>query len=51
YGGSGAPAGDLDARPVFHMGQPYSLLLNLPPLTGLVLLPEQNDPSGDNGDG
>jgi 1,4-alpha-glucan branching enzyme len=41
YGGNGGTNGDLCALPIFHMGQPYSLVLNLPPLTGVVLVPDQ----------
>ncbi len=39
YDGGGAINGDVCASPVFHMGQPYSLVVDLPPLTGLVLVP------------
>ncbi|MBK7540546.1 MAG: 1,4-alpha-glucan branching protein GlgB [Candidatus Competibacteraceae bacterium] len=41
YGGGGGINGEICALPVFHMGQPCSLLVNLPPLTGLVLTPVQ----------
>ena len=41
YAGSGAINGDLQAFPVPHMGQLCSLLVDLPPLTGLVLMPCQ----------
>lgn len=40
YGGSGMVNGDLCALPVLHMGQPCALVLDLPPLTALVLVPE-----------
>jgi 1,4-alpha-glucan branching enzyme len=40
YGGGGGANGDLSALPVFHMGQPFSLTVNLPPLTGVVLVPD-----------
>jgi len=40
YGGGGGTNGDLSALPVFHMGQPFSLTVNLPPLTGVVLVPD-----------
>jgi len=42
YGGSGMTNEDLYAAPIFCMGQPCSLLLNLPPLTGIVLTPHWN---------
>ena len=41
YGGSGltnATRGDILAVSVFHMGQTYSLVVDLPPLAGVVLL-------------
>ena len=41
YGGSGltnATRGDILAVSVFHMGQTYSLVMDLPPLAGVVLL-------------
>ena len=41
YGGSGltnATRGDILAVSVFHMGQTYSLVVDLPPLAGIVLL-------------
>ena len=41
YAGSGAINADLQAFPVPHMGQICSLLVDLPPLTGLVLIPCQ----------
>jgi 1,4-alpha-glucan branching enzyme len=40
YGGDGAMNGTVCAVPVFHMGQPYSLAVDLPPLTGIVLVPD-----------
>ena len=43
YGGGGGLNGELCALPVFHMGQAFSLILNLPPLTGVVLV---LDPAG-----
>ena len=42
YGGSGltnATRGDILAVSVFHMGQTYSLVVDLPPLAGVVLHP------------
>ena len=51
YGGGGALNGELQALAVFHMGQPYSLLLNLPPLTGIVLVPERFELVSDYDDG
>ena len=39
YAGGGATNQDLRAFSVPHMGQPCSLLMDLPPLTGLVLTP------------
>ncbi len=42
YDGGGltnAARGDLFAAPVFHMGQTYSLVVDLPPLTGVVFMP------------
>lgn len=39
YGGSGMINDDLYAAPIFCMGQPCSLLVNLPPLAGIVLRP------------
>ncbi len=42
YGGSGMINEDLYAAPIFCMGQPCSLLLNLPPLAGIVLVPNFN---------
>ncbi|MDQ5909945.1 MAG: 1,4-alpha-glucan branching enzyme GlgB [Pseudomonadota bacterium] len=39
YAGGGVINQDLRAFSVPHMGQPYSLLVDLPPLTGLVLTP------------
>lgn len=39
YGGSGATNGDVCASPIFHMRQPCSLVVDLPPLAGLVLAP------------
>ena len=44
YGGSGltnATRGDILAVSVFHMGQTYSLVVDLPPLAGVVLLSHQ----------
>lgn len=41
YGGSGltnATRGDILAVSVFHMGQTYSLVVDLPPLAGMVFL-------------
>ena len=39
YGGGGMINDDLYAAPIFCMGQPCSLLVNLPPLAGIVLRP------------
>ncbi len=41
YGGDGGMNGDVYATPVFHMGQSYSLVIDLPPLTGIVLTPAE----------
>ncbi len=41
YGGDGGMNDDAYATPVFHMGQPYSLVIDLPPLTGVVLTPAE----------
>lgn len=43
YAGSGMVNGLVEAFPIPHMGQPYSLSVNLPPLTGLVLVPAAGD--------
>ncbi len=37
YGGSGVKNDDIYAEPVVHMGQAYSLLMDLPPLTGVII--------------
>ncbi|MDS4042520.1 MAG: 1,4-alpha-glucan branching protein GlgB [Candidatus Competibacter sp.] len=48
YGGDGAAGdGDLCAGPVFHMGQPCSLVVDLPPLTGKVFV-SCGEASGEN---
>ena len=39
YGGSGVCNSEVCAVPVGYMGQPYSFTINLPPLTGIVLIP------------
>lgn len=38
YGGGGMDNGMVHADSVPHLGYPYSLVLNLPPLTGLILV-------------
>lgn len=43
YGGSGRRNDAICALPVFHRGQSYSLVVSLPPLTGIVLVPDQID--------
>lgn len=45
YCGDGGVVGDICALPVYHMGQPYSLLMDLPPLTGVVLVLDVDYPS------
>jgi 1,4-alpha-glucan branching enzyme len=37
YGGSGAICGQVRADSIPHLGYPCSIVLELPPLTGLVL--------------
>jgi 1,4-alpha-glucan branching enzyme len=39
YGGSGVVNGEVCAASILHMGQPYSLIVDLPPLTGIVMVP------------
>lgn len=43
YGGDGITNADIEAAPIFHMGQPNSLVLNLPPLSGMVLVYQPAD--------
>lgn len=40
YGGNGTTNGSVCAFPVLNMSQPYSLTIDLPPLTGIVLSPD-----------
>ena len=48
YGGDGSAVdGVLRTGPVFHMGQPFSLVVDLPPLAGKVFVP-CGEASGDN---
>lgn len=37
YGGISVDSNEVFADPIIHMGYPYSLLLDLPPLTGIVI--------------
>ena len=37
YGGISVNGNEVFADPIIHMGYPYSLLLDLPPLTGIVI--------------
>ncbi|MDZ7621351.1 MAG: 1,4-alpha-glucan branching protein GlgB [Candidatus Competibacteraceae bacterium] len=39
YGGGGATNEEIRAASILHMGQPYSLVMDLAPLTGIVLIP------------
>ncbi len=40
YAGSGSGNGSVRAAPILHMGQPYSVVLDLAPLTGILLVPQ-----------
>lgn len=40
YGGSGVVNGEFHTDLLPHQGYPYSLVLDLPPLTGLILIPD-----------
>jgi 1,4-alpha-glucan branching enzyme len=42
YGGSGAINGEVRATSILHMGQPCSLVVDLAPLTGVVLVLESS---------
>jgi 1,4-alpha-glucan branching enzyme len=48
YGGSNVGNGPVEAEPREWMGRPYSIGLTLPPLAGIVLVPEaEAEPTGE----